>query len=98
MHEVQTCRRLGAPLTTARTRWMFGSHRRLVRRWEWETFMPNEGFLPQISHTAAIGVTLLRAAAEISPRRPTRTAQRLASPAMTSLAALGADDLRAVMG
>src|SRR6202046_4862659 len=34
----------------------------------------------------------------MSPGRPSRTAQRLASPAMTSLAALGADDLRAVMG
>src|SRR5580704_12979051 len=97
MHEVQTCSRLGAPSTSARTRWIFGSQRRLVRRWEWLTFMPNEGFLPQISHTAAIGVTFLGAAAEISPRRPSRTAQRLASPAMTSRAALGADELRAVM-
>jgi hypothetical protein len=26
-----------------------------VRRCEWLTFMPNEGFFPQISHTAAIG-------------------------------------------
>jgi hypothetical protein len=26
-----------------------------VRRWEWLTLIPNEGFLPQISHTAAIG-------------------------------------------
>src|ERR1700677_4018155 len=33
-----------------------------------------------------------------SPRRPSRTAQRLASLAMTSRATLDADDLRAVMG
>ncbi len=39
---------------TARTRWMFGFQRRLVRRWECETFMPNDGFLPQISQTDAM--------------------------------------------
>ena len=98
MHEVQTCSRLGAPSTMARTRWMFGSQRRLVRRWEWLTFMPNEGFLPQMSHTAAIGETFLGEAAVTGPRRPSRTGQRLASLAMTSPATLGADDLRAVMG
>src|SRR5580704_10464573 len=37
-------------------------------------------------------------AAVLSRRRPSRTAQRLASPAMTSRASLDADDLRAVMG
>jgi hypothetical protein len=26
----------------------------LVRRWECETFMPNDGFLPQISQTDAM--------------------------------------------
>src|SRR3984957_6127883 len=98
MHEGHTCSRLGAPSTIARTRWMFGSQRRLVRRWEWLTFMPNEGFLPQMSHTAAIGETFLGEAAVIGPRRPSRTGQRLASLAMTSPATLGADDLRAVMG
>jgi hypothetical protein len=45
---------LGAPSTTARTRWMLGSQRRLVRRWEWLMFIPNDGFLPQTSHTAAM--------------------------------------------
>src|ERR1019366_1867772 len=40
----------------------------------------------------------LWAAALLSPRRPSRTAQRLASLAMTSLATLGAVELRAVMG
>lgn len=33
---------------------MFGFQRRLVRRWECETFMPKPGFLPQISQTDAI--------------------------------------------
>ncbi len=45
----------GEPSTRARTRWMLGFQRRLVRRWEWLTLMPNDGFLPQISHTAAMG-------------------------------------------
>src|SRR5579863_6441449 len=53
MHDVQTWRRLGAPPTIARTRWMFGFQRRLVRRCEWETLIPKPGCLPQISHTAA---------------------------------------------
>ena len=55
MHEVHTWTRLGAPSTRARTRCTLGFHRRLVRRCEWLTFMPNEGFLPQMSHTAAMG-------------------------------------------
>ena len=55
MHDVHTCSRFGAPFTTARTRCTFGFHRRLVRRCEWLTFMPNDGFLPQMSHTDAMG-------------------------------------------
>lgn len=35
--EVQTLRRLGVPLTIARTRWMLGLKRRLVRRCECDT-------------------------------------------------------------
>ena len=54
MHDVQTLRRLGDPFTTARTRWMLGSQRRLVRRWEWLIFIPNDGFFPHTSHTAAM--------------------------------------------
>ena len=38
-----------------RTRCTLGFQRRLVRRCEWLTFMPNEGFFPQISHTDAMG-------------------------------------------
>jgi hypothetical protein len=34
MHEVQTCTLFGVPFTIALTRWMFGFHRRLVRRCE----------------------------------------------------------------
>ena len=58
MHDVQTFSRLGAPSTTARTFWMLGSQRRFVRRWEWLMFIPNDGFLPQTSHTAAMSLRL----------------------------------------
>src|SRR5690606_29960679 len=43
MQLVQTLRRLGAPFTSARTRWMFGFQRRLVRRCECDTDMPHDG-------------------------------------------------------
>ena len=36
MHEVHALTRLGVPLTSARTRWMFGTQRRLVRMCECE--------------------------------------------------------------
>ena len=39
---------------------MLGSQRRLVRRWEWLMFIPNDGFLPQTSHTAAMTLRLPR--------------------------------------
>ncbi len=54
MHDVHTCIRFVEPFTTARTRWMFGFQRRFVRTWEWLMVMPNEGFLPHTSHTAAM--------------------------------------------
>src|SRR5207249_12273106 len=54
MHEVHTLRRLRWDTPTlAWTVWMFGFHRRLVRRWECETDLPKPGPLPQTSHTAA---------------------------------------------
>ena len=51
---VHTFMRTGVAPTRARTRWMFGFQRRLVRRCECETFMPKDGFLPQISQTDAM--------------------------------------------
>ncbi len=54
MQLVHTCSRFGAPFTTARIFWMFGFHRRLVRRCEWLTFIPKDGCFPHTSHTAAI--------------------------------------------
>ena len=60
---VQTFTRRGVPETRARTRWMFGFQRRFVRRCEWETFMPKDGFLPQISQTDAMVNLLLVARA-----------------------------------
>ncbi len=63
MHEVHTFKCVGVPFTRARTRWMFGSQRRFVRRWEWDTFIPKFGCFPQISHTAA---TLTRSSRESS--------------------------------
>ena len=54
MHEVHTFKRLRWDTPTlAWTVWMFGFHRRLVRRWECETDLPKPGPLPQTSHTAA---------------------------------------------
>ena len=57
MQPVQTLTRLVVPPTSARTRWMFGFQRRLVRRWECDTDMPHEGFLPHTSHTEAMVIT-----------------------------------------
>ena len=54
MQLVQAWIRRGVPFTSARTRWMLGSHRRLIRLCENVTDFPNHGFFPQISHTAAI--------------------------------------------
>ena len=56
MQEVQTFRRLGLPATVARTRWIFGSQRRLVFFFDQGTLWPKPGPFPQMSHTAATGV------------------------------------------
>src|SRR5690625_3278421 len=66
--EVHTFRRFGVPATTARTRWMLGFQRRLVRRCECEMLWPKPGPLPQTSQLAAtvpspdqlVGAHLLR--------------------------------------
>ena len=55
---VQTLTRLADPPMRARTRWMLGFQRRLVRRWECDTDMPHEGFFPHTSHTEAMVVIL----------------------------------------
>ncbi|MDH6624085.1 hypothetical protein M2271_001882 [Streptomyces sp. LBL] len=55
MHEVQAFTRFGVPLTTVRTRWMFGFQRRDVRRCECEMLLPKLGPLPQTSQLAATG-------------------------------------------
>jgi uncharacterized protein len=46
--------RLVVPCTTARTRWMFGFQRRLVRTCECDTDMPHDGPLPHTSHLDAM--------------------------------------------
>lgn len=53
MHDVHTFIRFGVEPTTARTRWMFGFQRRLVRRCECEMLCPKPGPLPQTSQVAA---------------------------------------------
>jgi DAK2 domain fusion protein YloV len=80
---VQTCTRLGAPFTRARTRWMLGFQRRFVRRWEWLIFMPNEGCFPHTSHTDAI--------------ERVRLARAVSIAVVPTLERLRADDLRAVV-
>jgi hypothetical protein len=54
MQLVQAFTRVCVPLTKARTRWMFGSQRRLFRLCENVTDLPKNGFFPQISQTAAM--------------------------------------------
>jgi len=54
MQLVQAFTRFGVPFTTARTRCTFGFQRFGLRRWEWETCMPKNGFFPQMSQTAAM--------------------------------------------
>lgn len=54
MQDVQTFTRLVEPFTRARTRWMFGFQRRLVRTCECDTDIPHEGRFPHTSHTDAM--------------------------------------------
>lgn len=81
--EVQTLRRLGAPSTTARTRWMLGFQRRLVRRCECETEYPQTGPLPQMSQVAATIFSLaipVLAIANGQPRKDTRRRHLTTNP------------------
>src|SRR3990170_4387271 len=75
MQPVHTLTRLTVPSTRARTRWMFGFQRRLVRRCECDTDMPHEGFLPHTSHTEAMVFTDRRFGYFGRPREG-RTGQR----------------------
>lgn len=54
MHDVQTLVRRLPCGVAMRTDCKFGSHRRLVWRWEWLTLHPVEGRFPQIAHTLDI--------------------------------------------
>ena len=60
MQEVQALSFFGVPLITARTVWMFGFQRRLVRRCENETLLPKPGPLPHTSQLAATSIHLYR--------------------------------------
>jgi hypothetical protein len=69
--EVQTLSLLVLPPPAAAlTVWMLGFHRRLVRRWEWDTDIPKPGPLPQTSHTLATE-TLLKVQRKIARQRAT---------------------------
>ena len=95
MHEVHTFRRLGVEPTTARTRWMLGFQRRLVRRCEWEMLCPKPGPLPQTSQVAATVHSLLfvklfvgpsREVASVHPSRaPINSRTRVADPGAPSI-------------
>jgi hypothetical protein len=45
---VQTYARFGEPSRSTRTRCRFGSNRRFVATIEWERWLPNDGFFPQM--------------------------------------------------
>src|SRR5437763_14673258 len=100
MQEVHTCRRLGAPLTMARTRWMLGFQRRFTRRWEWLIVLPNEGCLPHTSQTAAttrhLSLRAVQEPGEVSIAAMTSSGHpwpRAKAGTMETLDRLGAGDL-----
>ena len=88
---MQTFTRFGEPFTIARTRWMFGFHRRFVRRWEWLSRMPKTGFFLHTSQTELIGNSFGAFPAVAEPGEATTWIRSLPMPALTSLSA---DDLR----
>ena len=90
MQDVQAYTRRGVPSTSARTRCTFGFQRRLFRLCEKVTALPKNGFLPQMSQTAAIdrrgyqtascfdrGEVLVERRSVTARRRPSRSARRL---------------------
>src|SRR5512132_1736540 len=77
MQLVHALMRPGVPSTSARTRCTFGSQRRLFRLCENVTDLPNHGFLPQMSHTAAIGASRLPERSRAPGDRPEVPAEDL---------------------
>src|SRR5262245_18221154 len=96
MQPVQAFTRFGVPFTIARILWRLGLQRDFVRRGERVTAMPNDRFLPQISHTDAMGTPSLRTGCD-RPRRAdhdsrvsivatrARSQPRLRSPLMSTV-------------
>lgn len=81
--EVHTLTRVGVPLMTVRTDWMFGFQRREVRRCEWDTLLPKLGLLAQISHVEATTVSWGFDSLRGAPRpRPTDGSGRIAGRAL----------------
>lgn len=85
MHDAHTLSVLWVPRpTTARTVWMFGLKRRLVRRCECDTDMPKPGPLPQTSQTAATDNTpstrLGRQRQRLSPETNSDNRTRVSDP------------------
>ncbi len=56
---MQTYARVAFPPRSTRTRWRFGSKRRLVATIEWLRLFPNEGDFPQTAHTFDIATASL---------------------------------------
>src|ERR671916_203868 len=94
---VHTLRRLGVPLTVARTRWMLGLNRRFVILRDHGRLLPKPGFLAQMSQTAAtgyswsarvqkVGVSPASGQPRKSIRRPPRRANRRAAPTRSAVA------------
>ena len=98
MHEVQTCSRFGRTVDHGPHPLHVGVPAPLGAPVGVAHVHAERGLLATDIAHCCHWRTFLGEAAVDGPRRPSRTAQRLASPAMTSPATLGADDLRAVMG
>jgi hypothetical protein len=94
MQEVQTFRRFGLPATVARTRWIFGSQRRLVFFFDQGTLWPKPGPFPQMSHTAATGVHFH----SICDLRPTSGQPRNHTRALRRLTNHGEDEQQGWIG
>ena len=97
MQEVQTRMRFGLPATMARTLWMLGFQRRLVRRWEWLMLIPNDGRLPHTSQTAAMGKRTSISSSDALAASASRPDDEVSIPGMPTLDRLRAPDVAAVI-